>query len=221
MLTNLLKCLSATALLIGLAASAHADPLASWETAGCSQNAPCYQASGINGSSLTGNVPYAYEALGYTGGNDAWAAGSGFGNTYPNTAVFGLTMTTATAVQVGTFNFSVFNNDCENGGVGVVGCSGVTWNVSEAVNGGTYTSIGSVISGPAYLDPSFSLAAGVSLNAGDTLDIQVSSLGGQVVATGQYFFSNISLNTPVPEPASMALLGLGVAGVGFIKRRKV
>ena len=52
-------------------------------------------------------------------------------------------------------------------------------------------------------------------------------LGGQAISLttsdhsgGGYSFSSITVDTVVPAPASLALLGLGLAGLGWSRRRK-
>jgi len=48
------------------------------------------------------------------------------------------------------------------------------------------------------------------------VDVSALSTGG-----GYWVMDNINYNANIPEPASLALLGIGVAGLGAMRRRKV
>ncbi len=64
--------------------------------------------------------------------------------------------------------------------------------------------------------------------ASDPADLSVppgALLLGSIVATGSYQrliqgFVNVDVRSYVPEPGSMALLGLGLAGLGFSRRKQ-
>jgi hypothetical protein len=197
----------ALGMVLSFAISAQAETLASWRDSGCATgDAVCTEAFGITAGDLTGNVPIGNQS-GYVVRPPEYApyAWSAYGSYWANLAEFELTMTAASAAYIDTFDFSLFNNDCQVGYGYQTWCSTATWAVKLSVNGGPWgADLGQFYSGPPSIDPGFSVTMNQALNPGDTIAVLVYSVdvGSSWPGSGQYFFHDISLNGIAPEPDS-------------------
>jgi hypothetical protein len=217
------KALIAAAATLAIA-SAQATPVATWQTGGVFSNTASFVATGLTASNLSGTVPVAQQANGYVGYNlNAWSV---YGSGAVANAAFTLTLTTSTALTLSTFDFSLFNNDCQVDGTPLNKCNTATWGVQMSVNGGGFgADLFSFNAGAPYDDNDYSVLLNQSLNAGDAVTMRVYAIdaGSMSPGTGQYYFHNISLNTPdsnqVPEPGTLALTGLALLAATRLRRK--
>ncbi|PRC93264.1 PEP-CTERM sorting domain-containing protein [Solimicrobium silvestre] len=176
---------------------------------------------GAGGSAGSGGAGGNDEIGDNGGGGGGWGGngGDGVGTTYTQTGGAGLG-------GAGAFSFLAGFGDCDpsvpacaNGGFG--GGGGGGW--QGGGGGGGYSGGGGGDGttdggggGGSYIDASF-LSIGSMIGGSDTSD------NGAPLGNANNGFVNIDmvlLSNPVPEPLTLALMAIGLAGLGFIRRKK-
>lgn len=118
-------------------------------------------------------------------------------------------------------SFSFWNQN--GGGPGSLGSTGIdSLNIFYSADGATFTSLFGGVSTFAQVPGSVSLSPEIfSFSAVDARYIRFDVLSnhGDISQTG---FAEIAFNatTSVTEPSTIALLGLGLAGIGFSRKKK-
>ena len=178
----------------------------------------CVQDDAVAKSSIGSNLPSNQWANGYLP-DDPWSKGFGAGNGVR--PVFTLNMKAGEALQLSSFRFSLFNNDCQYGAP--ASCRGANWKLLKVVNGEEFADPLLVFnSGAKFADLSFDVKLDEALEAGDSFGLKMVYTGGFKDWTGQYYFHDLILDgkAQVDEPQTLALLALGAVGVGVARRRR-
>lgn len=182
------------------------------------QSSPFITTPGITGNNMTGTLGgNADQATGYDC-CDLWSVHF-FGE---GSAQFDLSLSTQSFGTFDALSFDIFNNDCQDGGPTIAGCTTVTWQISESVNGGQYANIGTAYSGLPALFNNTTLNLSQDYQPGDTFAFRAVNLDQPGIVTGQFLFYNIDLVAPAPEPSTWLMLGtslFGLAGMAARKRR--
>ena len=112
------------------------------------------------------------------------------------------------------------------GGTGTNELSGTFSDAAFGVTGGTQLSI-NVANPPDTLVLTSDVIAASELNAPSSFTLSMSNLGslaiaGTTIAPFTASFSGVanSATVPTPEPASIALLGIGLLGLGFVANKR-
>jgi hypothetical protein len=122
------------------------------------------------------------------------------------------TVTAQQALDVTGFTILGYSNDTPP----------TTFEVYGSQNGGAEVNLGKIAEYTSFTPETFTFSDQLILSAGDTYAIDIINNAPNNVYSAQYGFTSATLSgyTAVPEPASLTLFGAGLAGLGWLRRRK-
>jgi hypothetical protein len=128
----------------------------------------------------------------------------------PGGLTMSFTVTTLTTIDLTSVSITGANNDIPP----------IAFSVYGSQNGGANTSLGTFTGAGSFIPGTFTFATASLLNTGDTYTIGIVNNATQNAFTAAYSFTSAQLDGTVPEPASLAVLGVGLAGIVALRRRR-
>ncbi len=122
------------------------------------------------------------------------------------------TVTAQQAVDLTGFTILGYSNDTPP----------TTFEVYGSTNGGAAVDLGRISEYTSFTPETFVFSDVLALSAGATYSINIVNNAPNNVYSAQYGFTSATLSgyTAAPEPASLTLFGAGLAGLGWLRRRK-